>query len=1069
MNATAREFRDFFVSLKLTVVLLVLGMVLVFAATLDQVNLGVWGVQEKYFHAFFVLWRIGDFPVPVFPGGYFIGGLLLINLVAAHLYRFKRGWKKLGIELTHAGLILLLVGELLSGLMQETYTMQLAEGQTLNYSESQQNYELAIVDTTDPKFDDVVAIPDRLLARGDPVQHPRLPFRVVVKGYFPNAALVRRPEKSSAPPSPATMGIGPMVEVTPLPLTYKENERNLPAAFVELIGASGSLGTWLVSPDLGAPQTFTYDGHTWRLTLRPERAYKPFAITLLATQHDVYPGTDIPKNYSSRVRIVTPDSHDDHDVLIYMNNPLRYGGLTFYQYQMDAGHNTSVLQVVRNPSWIVPYIACTMMALGLVIQFGLHLVGFMRRRRVHAAPGDEAIDRSRGAVATPEAAAAPRPPENSAARRFGRMIPAGAVVAALVFVGLTLLPPKNPGAFDFIGFGRLPVLANGRIKPIDTVARSSLLQLQGRQEILAPNVAAPLVSSPTEWLLDVCFRPETADTYPVFAIDHLEQPEVVGLIGRTPENLRIEYASTALKLLAIADMVPKTQRRFSFKELEPHLQAIEEQARLAEPVEGKLRTPFQNSVLQLYSNLRLYVGLKHAFVSPDRPDFLGDLLTLQEKLPASIAAFRAKEAGQPHDEAAVAALLETGERFDTMARASTLLVAPPDSADSDVTHWQTTGAALLETFRDGRVNSSALAYAGLGHAWRKQSAQEFDELLDIFHRTLAKRFGPQLDKARAESRFNAAEPFYTSMNLYALAFFVAVFSWLFWPEALGRAAFALVALAWVLATAGILTRMWLEGRPPVTNLYSSALFIGWGAVGLCLVLEFFFRNGVASVAAGAVGYATLIIAHHLSLGGDTLEMMRAVLDTNLWLATHVVTVVTGYAATFLAGFLALIYIVRGVLTRSLDKATADSLARMVYGIVCFATLFSFVGTVLGGIWADQSWGRFWGWDPKENGALLIVMWNAIILHARWGGMIRHRGLMCLAVAGNIFTSWSWFGTNMLGVGLHSYGFTDAAFWALAIFVVSQAAFILLANLPLEKWRSFAPTRVAAAAPGEAVV
>jgi ABC-type transport system involved in cytochrome c biogenesis permease subunit len=191
--------------------------------------------------------------------------------------------------------------------------------------------------------------------------------------------------------------------------------------------------------------------------------------------------------------------------------------------------------------------------------------------------------------------------------------------------------------------------------------------------------------------------------------------------------------------------------------------------------------------------------------------------------------------------------------------------------------------------------------------------------------------------------------------------------------------------------------MWLEGRPPVTNLYSSALFVGWGAVALCLVLERIYRNAIGSVAAGMIGFGTLLIAHHLALSGDTLEMMRAVLDSNFWLATHVVVVVTtGYAATFLAGFLALIYIVRGVFTKSLDKATADALARMVYGIVCFATLFSFVGTVLGGIWADQSWGRFWGWDPKENGALIIVIWNAIILHARWGGLVKQRGLMCLA-------------------------------------------------------------------------
>jgi len=161
-----------------------------------------------------------------------------------------------------------------------------------------------------------------------------------------------------------------------------------------------------------------------------------------------------------------------------------------------------------------------------------------------------------------------------------------------------------------------------------------------------------------------------------------------------------------------------------------------------------------------------------------------------------------------------------------------------------------------------------------------------------------------MTKCDVEARFNSSQPFYTSTTLYVVAFLLAVFSWLKWPDALGRAAFWLVGLAFAVATAGILARMWLEARPPVTNLYSSALFVGWGAVALCLVLEYFFRNAIGSVAAGFVGFATLLVAHHLALGGDTMEMMRAVLDSNFWLATHVVTVTIGYSATFLAGFLA---------------------------------------------------------------------------------------------------------------------------------------------------------------------
>jgi ABC-type transport system involved in cytochrome c biogenesis permease subunit len=285
-------------------------------------------------------------------------------------------------------------------------------------------------------------------------------------------------------------------------------------------------------------------------------------------------------------------------------------------------------------------------------------------------------------------------------------------------------------------------------------------------------------------------------------------------------------------------------------------------------------------------------------------------------------------------------------------------------------------------------------------------------------------------------------------------FLLACAFWFNWAEWLRRSAFYLIMLAWVIHTFGLIYRMVLEGRPPVTNLYSSAIFIGWAAVIFGMALEKIFRDGIGSVVAAAAGFITLVIAHNLALGGDTMEMLRAVLDTNFWLSTHVTTVTLGYASTFVAGFLAIVYVVRGVFTPTLDGATAKTLTRMVYGIVCFAMLFSFVGTILGGIWADQSWGRFWGWDPKENGALLIVIWNAMILHARWGGMVRERGLMNMAIFGNIVTSWSYFGVNMLGIGLHSYGFMDAAFRWLMLFVLIQVALIGLGLLPKRYWRSF---------------
>jgi ABC-type transport system involved in cytochrome c biogenesis permease subunit len=293
------------------------------------------------------------------------------------------------------------------------------------------------------------------------------------------------------------------------------------------------------------------------------------------------------------------------------------------------------------------------------------------------------------------------------------------------------------------------------------------------------------------------------------------------------------------------------------------------------------------------------------------------------------------------------------------------------------------------------------------------------------------------------------------MQLYMLVFLVACISWLWCPKHMARAAFWVLIGSFLIHTFGLIARMYIQERyfVFVTNLYSSAVFVGWGAVLLGVIIEKFFKNGIGAAMASLVGFCTLIVAHHLAMSGDTLEMMRAVLDSNFWLATHVTVITKGYSAMFLAGTLAIIFVLLGVFGKKFNKETARALSAMVYGITCFGALFSLVGTILGGIWADQSWGRFWGWDPKENGALLIVIMGAIFLHARWGGICKERGLMALAICGNMITAWSWFGTNLLGVGLHSYGFTDSGFSWLVIFWLSQTLFIVLALLPWRYWRS----------------
>ena len=612
-----------------------------------------------------------------------------------------------------------------------------------------------------------------------------------------------------------------------------------------------------------------------------------------------------------------------------------------------------------------------------------------------------------------------------------RLIPLLILLLGALFIGGSLLPHKQTSAFDLSAFGRLPVLTNGRIKPLDSVARNSLLLLQGRQSVKTPSGES---LTPIRWLLDIFFRPELADTYQHFEIVH---PDLLELFNLKPED-------------------GSGKKRFSYNQLTDHLQEIDRQATLAESVESPTRSSYQRAVLNLRDHVILYQQLKHSLVMPDGSDFLGTLTYLQDHAAAAKEAIRDREAKKSYDEKLAAFALDTGASFLRMAQIGNLLPIPPLNGGDSKTGWQQTGQSLLETFQTGIVNPYALTYAGLAHAWTQQKPAKFNTILRLYRSELDKSFPSLLKKTDVETAFNAAAPFYNSIYLYVLAFLLAVASWLKWPDILQKSAFYLVLLAWVATTVGIIARMWLEGRPPVTNLYSSALFVGWGSVGLCLILERIYKNGIGSVVAGLAGFCTLLIAHHLALTGDTMEMMRAVLDSNFWLATHVVVVTIGYAATFLSGFLAIIFVVRGVFTRSLDKPTADALSRMVYGIVCFATLFSLIGTILGGIWADQSWGRFWGWDPKENGAVLIVIWNALILHSRWSGLVKDRGVAVLALVGNMVTTWSWFGTNQLGVGLHAYGFNNDLQLLCTYLWILHGLLVLIGLTPKRYWASFAP-------------
>jgi ABC-type transport system involved in cytochrome c biogenesis permease subunit len=609
------------------------------------------------------------------------------------------------------------------------------------------------------------------------------------------------------------------------------------------------------------------------------------------------------------------------------------------------------------------------------------------------------------------------------------------LVMALWFFGQ--LQPPGDKDFQFTEFGKLPVVFNGRLKPMDSLARISLLQIREKQTLNTEPWKSwdekPKIISATEWLADVTMNPPVADAWPVFRVDN---PDLIAFL-KLPEKNAAQH---------------QDGKHYSWNQIALSLEAFDKENERVGKIDAAQRNAYEHAIVKVHERLELYAQLKNAIQPQDAQDWKEELTDYENLIPAGTAAVRAQQAGQKYNEQTFDQFVGELQRFDFMAKLEPpLVVPPPQNSGGD---WQRVGSVLLEAAKGEKIDPAVRDYAAMADAFKNGSVAGFNSALIDYRSSLIPNFSQSLAKSRAEVFFNQMQPFYNAMVIYVLAGLLAIFSWFNLSETLRRSAVWLITLAFFIHTTGLIYRIVLQGRPPVTNLYSSAIFIGWGAVILGLILEKFYKNGIGAVVSAGMGFITLIIAQNLALDGDTMEMMRAVLDTNFWLATHVVIVTLGYASTFVAGFLALIYIVRGVFTNTLDEATGKSLARMVYGIVCFATLFSFVGTVLGGIWADQSWGRFWGWDPKENGALIIVLWNALILHLRWGGMIRERGLVVCAIGGNIVTSWSWFGVNMLGIGLHSYGFTDAAFKWLMLFVVSQLGFIVLGSLPEKMWKSF---------------
>jgi ABC-type transport system involved in cytochrome c biogenesis permease subunit len=1083
--ATAFHWTDFLkpiASLKLTVSLFAMSIVLVFFGTVAQKNSGIWTVVDVYFWSYWVKIELqliaeflqiflrlpASFRIPgwiPFPAGKTIGFVMFANLLAAHtlqltnLIRITRKqaekgkalgeiakvlFRRTGIYILHGGLLLLFVGEYITREFQIEQNMWITEGSSSNFTFDTKRHELAFSkpDPQDGNSEITTVVPishlREAMAKKQVYSHPEMPVDVELLDYFPNSQLRYINEKH---PAIATNGDYPNVTVIAKPEVSgasTEQKIDTPGGFIKLLkkGTSETLGVYKLSVNLNRDD-FKIDGQVYGMELRHKRYHKPYTLMLKDFRFDKLPGTMVAKNYSSEVTLIDPERGPNRDVTISMNDPLRHRGEAFFQSSFLPSETTTILQVVDNPGYVIPYVSCVMVTVGMLLHFMIGLLTFVTSGTVRSARS--ASDESPSVLSRilPSRVTLPY---GSAKGGALLALPIVFVTLTLLYAGTVSIPGTPKSDFDLEAFGKLPVQKDGRFMPLDTSARVQMRMLTNREEYydLEKN-SQPAIRWYLETMASSPEAPGDVASYRLFRIEN----------DRLKELLKLER---------------RESMRYSLLEIKPQFGALE--AAWSKATDGGERRPKEGDLLgihatELYRHLQSYlkvmIGADGALLPPkegqDKWRVLAQVnkaLQEQAESPAIRERFLAKlrEAGLP----------QNLRDFD------------PEQLKLAMTKLDEIREVVL------RSDSQSSSWNDLISAYRNKKPKEFNQKLEAIseENNSALSSGDQL-RIKIEHYMNQTAFYYHCIFLYILSFLVTLVSMFMMffsmkhAEGLRRAALGIMVITFVLHALTLLGRMYLMDRPLVfvTNLYSSAIFIGFAAVLSSIVIERIFAIGIGNLVGSFVGGGTCIVAHNLAVAGDVLEPLQAVLDTNIWLATHVTTVTLGYAASYVAGIIGLVYLVLGIATPALTKKVPFSMGNagkemeigrvigmLMYGVICFAVLFSFVGTVLGGIWADQSWGRFWGWDPKENGAVLIVVWNAMILHARWAGLVKDRGIAVLLLGGNMVTTWSWFGTNQLGVGLHAYGFNDNLRLLCDIIWISHLALIGFGLIPKRYWVSY---------------
>ena len=590
--------------------------------------------------------------------------------------------------------------------------------------------------------------------------------------------------------------------------------------------------------------------------------------------------------------------------------------------------------------------------------------------------------------------------------------------------------------------GKMAIMENGRIKPLDTFAQNMLKQFSGQSRFQKK----PAI----QWLARVLFSPDHTHNDRIFLITH---PEVLDAIGVAPMG--------------------KARDRYSFSRLKDGLPKLRQLAIKASRIKAKERPFIENEIMILYNKLYVFQQLMASFqfLFP-HPDFtmtdaetlkmlnlpgnknhfsFFDMVERKRKLLELKTAIENKK--RTEWTPAETNLVDISKRMAAWSdfyRDLPLTIIPAGKkSETNEEKWLSPWD-ILSTPGDGTTRKELLLIRDFVQAYVDNDQVQFDRAVKAFNRLILEQPGSRVREPALslEVFYNQVDPFYQAKFFYGFSVLFLLLSFIMVKKWFYRLGFLLLAIGFLLHLFGTAARMNIMLRPPVTNLYETFTFTGLITVLLGMILEFSRKRNIGILTGGLSGFVMLMIAGKYALEGDTMGMLVAVLDSNFWLASHVITIILGYAGIVLSGFIGHVYVVQRVF-RPGKKGLLKNTFQAVYATQAFGIIFTFLGTVLGGIWADQSWGRFWGWDPKENGALLILLWSAILFHAKKANWIKEAGMAFGTIIGVIAVSLAWFGVNLLGVGLHSYGFTSGIARTLFIFILFEMVFILSGILLLK--------------------